>query len=118
MEVGMSFEHMNGAVDAICNSLMNEPHKWVFETYTFYNKGYKNTEYWSGYGHNDPITTIWVGTCEDIFSESQGKRIREAYKVARAKQASESQKKVIESMLPKPINVTANKKRWWSFLFN
>lgn len=39
------FDIMNGVVDEICKSLVEEPHRWEFSSFTFKHKRAK-VEYW------------------------------------------------------------------------
>lgn len=109
------YAYMEDAVQAICDSLVSEPHKWVVNTYTF-KKGWSGPSYWTSIGDNAPITEIWNGfDSHQVFSIEQGKRIREAYNIMRRTQASEHQKKVINSMLSR--KETAKKKGFFARLF-
>lgn len=105
---------MDSAVDKLCKSLMEEPHLWRFETYTFNKRG-DSMQYWGGTGEG-PIMTIWNGSSQDtVSSYEQGKRIRRAYNVAREKQASVAQQKVIDSLRVKEENTSNPEKKWWEF---
>lgn len=102
------FSYMNSAVEAMCDSLINEPHLWLFGVHTFHKKG-SSIEYWSA--RTDCIRETWNGhTCEKVFSVEQGYKIKKAYDIARKKQASKTQKKVIDQFKPKEDTVS---KKWW-----
>lgn len=89
------YELMEETVDKLCKSLKEEPHAWKFETCTFKKKG-TDIEYWCSGG--GPITEIWLGRgCNQVFSEQQGKRIRESYNIAKQTQASVLQEKIMKS---------------------
>lgn len=90
------YDLMEETVNKICKSLEEESHKWIFETCTFTKKG-TGIEYWcSGDG---PVVDIWSGSGRNqVFSSEQGNRIRKSYHIARQKQASVLQEKIISSM--------------------
>lgn len=91
------FDVMEETVKKICTSLVEEPRSWKFEAYTFKKRG-TDVEYWSGSTDNSPIIELWNSTRHVVFSVDQGKRIREAYKIARQTQASDLQEKIMASM--------------------
>lgn len=105
---------MQSTVDVICESLINDPHSWRFSTSTFKQKG-TDVEYWSSL--TNAITDIWTGhTTEQVFSYDQGIQIRNAYEIARSKQASASQEKIMKTMFKvEKIELVdkTNKKKWW-----
>ena len=104
------FDIMNDVVDEICKSLVEEPHQWEFNTYTFKHKRTK-VEYW-GDMSNHSITNIWNGHSQNqVFSDEQGIKIAEAYKNARNQQADLAQQKVISSM----SKLKSTKRRWFIF---
>lgn len=107
---------MQPTVDAICESLVNDPHSWRFSTHTFKQKG-TDVEYWSGMANS--ITDIWTGnTTEQVFSYDQGIQIRNANEIARSKQASASQEKIMKAMFKsEKVETTddVNQKKWWEF---
>jgi hypothetical protein len=104
------FDIMNGVVDEICKSLVEEPHRWEFSSFTFKHKRAK-VEYW-GDMSSPSITHVWTGhTRNRVFSDEQGRKIAEAYKNARNQQADVDQQKVISAM----SKLKSNKKRWWIF---
>lgn len=90
------FSFMDETVEKICKSLIEEPHVWVFRGLTFYSsRSAVKIEYWS----SNPAL-IWSGTdTARIFSSQQGSRIEQAMKIAQRSQASELQKKVIQSVV-------------------
>lgn len=53
------FDCMEETVKNICDSLENEPEKWVFETLTFKNES-MGVEFWNGGFNYTPITDTWV----------------------------------------------------------
>jgi len=108
---------MQPAVDALCESLINDPHSWKFSTHTFTKKG-TGVEYWAS--STNHITDIWTGhTTEQVFSYNQGIQIRNAYEIARTKQASASQEKVMKSVLKgrdvemPAVTQKVKQKKWW-----
>ena len=104
------FDIMNDTVEEICKSLVEEPHKWEFNRFTFKHKRAK-VEYLGCTG-SQSITTIWNGSSQNqVFSDEQGRKIAVAYKKARKLQAEAAQLKVISSM----SKLKSNKKRWWIF---
>lgn len=104
------FDIMNDAVDEICKSLVEEPHKWEFNKFTFKHKRVK-VEYWGDMSSHS-ITHIWMGReISQVFSDEQGRKIAAAYKKARQLQAEAAQLKVLSSM----DKLKSNKKRWWIF---
>lgn len=111
------FEYMNDAVDALCNSLIEEPEKWLFETHTFRKIG-SDLKYW-GSSWDSSIVSTWNGSSRDIvFSYEQGQRIRIAYDTARAKQASCAQSKVIkdfQKLVARKTEKLSGNKSWWEF---
>lgn len=108
------FDYMWDAVNEICRSLEEEPHKWIFETYTF-KKKWCRTEYWIGFGTS--FTEIWNGrTTSRAFSHEQGKKIFKSYNMARQSQADAAQKSIIEEVLAKPQPLEEKACRpWWKF---
>ena len=104
------FDIMNDTVEEICKSLVEEPHKWEFNRFTFKHKRAK-VEYLGCTG-SQSITTIWNGSSQNqVFSDEQGRKIAAAYKKARQLQGGADQQRVISAM----NKLKANKKRWWIF---
>lgn len=104
-------------VDAICESLINDPHLWRFSTHTFTKKG-TGVEYCSSLTNH--VTDIWTGhTTEQVFSYNQGIQIRNAYEIARSKQATASQEKIMKSLIKDrdaeepAVAGKTKKKKWW-----
>ena len=107
------FEYMNDAVDALCKSLIEEPENWVFSTYTFQKQG-SNIRYWDEQLCR-AITETWNGgSLNKVFSVEQGHKIRDAYQVARIKQASCAQNQVLEELKKQSCTATVYKS-WWEF---
>jgi len=94
------FSFMQETVDSICKSLVEDFNKWIIDSSTFHKIG-TDVKLQHNYVclFKDPaITCIWNGSSyEKVFSEDQGKQIRKAFNFARDKQASISQKKLINT---------------------
>lgn len=115
------FEPMEDTVIKICDSLRNEPCKWVFETHTFHRIDSPKVNYWCT-NPNLSITDVWDGyALHTVFSKEQGRRISLAVIEARKSQANDKMKMVIESMqlsaeIPlEPIEPIEIKRPWWKF---
>lgn len=107
------FKYMEDTVNKICESLINEPHLWVFETNKF-TKENSGVWFWSSLVNSESITQTWDGaSVSTVFSYEQGERIKEAYDIARQKQASVKQQKIIEAMMNKEKESEQTTKRWW-----
>lgn len=99
---------MDEAVEKLCKSLREEPKMWVFKALDFYHRDSPSVQYWHHYYY---ITLISSGCItEQVFSTKQGQIIRDAVDFARNVQASEAQKRIIESLnrvdLAKEVVVT------------
>ena len=91
------FDIMENTVNKLCESLINEPHNWVFETCHFHHKSNPTLKYWISFS-DAPITEHWNGqTTHAVFSKDQGKLIRQAYKKARTVVADKTQQAIINS---------------------
>lgn len=91
------FDVMEDTVTKICESLINEPFKWVFETCHFHHKNNPKIKYWDSISE-DPVTEHWNGrSAVTVFSEEQGIRIRQAYLKARLVVANKTQQEIINS---------------------
>lgn len=101
------FVFMQGIVDEICSSMINDPHRWQIKTHTL--KDLKcGVEYWVG-SWDTEITSIWNGhSTDEVFSTEQGDQIREAYERLTEIKASKAQEKVLRSF-------KNNSKNWWEF---
>lgn len=94
---------MDDVVQKLCDSLVTNPHDWVFDIYTFYNKNAK-TQYWVG--TDKWITKIFNGrNTHEVFSVQQGVKIFNAYVKARETQATLEQQKVIDSFKTEQLAV-------------
>lgn len=108
------FKYMDDVVDAICKSLIEESSRWQFNVHTFHKKG-SGTKYWCASGSYDSITQTWNGhTTTQVFSYEQGEKIKEAYDIAREKQASVAQQKILNeyAVIEKDVDES---KSWWKF---
>ncbi len=99
------FEIMQPTVVAICDSLVSEPEKWVFEINTFYHTSKFNCQkFWNN--GIDPITETWMPE-DTVFSRDQGRDIRNAYNTAKSITGSRMQQKLMgsnsKSIEPKTI---------------
>lgn len=106
---------MDGVVKEICQSMENNPNRWVIATYILNDK-VSGINYWLGEGS---ITQIWNGLSRDVvFSYTQGKLVYESFCKMKEDKASEAQQKVINSFTPK-INYILYKvpvdSKWWEF---
>lgn len=91
-----NFDIMEETVSKLCNSLIEKPQDWEFNSNTFKRLN-DNIEYWDT-ALNGAITHLWKNSARvEIFSVEQGLRIREAVNIARKKQASIIQQMVINS---------------------
>lgn len=105
-----NYNYMDSVVDEICYSMLSSPDRWEVNVYTVLDKKSRN-ELW--HGHDDkPITKYWTGrTTEEVFSESQGIRIRQAFDKMREINSSLNQQKLISTFNEKEVKT----KRWWEF---
>lgn len=107
-------ELMNSVVDEICNSLENDPDRWVIASYTLDDKK-SGIKYWID---TRRIADTWDrGSANNVFSYEQGSRIYDSYIVLKNIKGSEEQRRVISSMKPKVTCGTQSKeaKSWWKF---
>lgn len=105
----MSYEYMEEAVAKLCDSLENDPDRWLITTYTLIDQQ-TGVEYWiSGVGRS--ITQTWNGRSENnVFSSEQGERIYDAFCKMRKYKASVAQEKVLLSMCPPPETKSLSKR--------
>lgn len=103
------FSAMDEAVDKMCKSLEEEPHKWFFDTCHFHKRG-TNVQYWDANGI-DAFADIWNGySCHQVFSKEQKLRIKASYDIARVHQSSALQRKVIDQFSDSSVEETKSKK--------
>lgn len=98
----MTIEHeMQSAVDAICESLRNEPHKWKIDTYTCEHKEGKfgGKVFWtSGY---DSFFNVWSGRNHfNVFTEEQKVKLAKAYTDAILTVGNKFQQELKDSLKP------------------
>ncbi|MCG9964606.1 hypothetical protein [Shewanella cutis] len=121
------FDLMADTVKKICESLRNEPEKWVFETHTFYHVNSPRVTYWRT-NPNLSITDVWDGhALHTVFSKEQGREIQLSLIKARESQANDKMKMVIEAMQRtddqhpmveiklEPVESIEIKRPWWKF---
>lgn len=91
-----NFDIMEETVNKLCNSLIEKPQDWKFNSGTFQRLN-DNIEYWDTI-LDGPITHLWKNSARvEVFSVEQGTRIRKAVNIARKRQASVVQQMVIDS---------------------
>jgi hypothetical protein len=94
----LDYSVMDETVEKLCDSLINNSHEWVFETFTFYSiKCKPKIEYWSAIADKSITQVYFGGSRETVFSEKQGEKIYLAYVLAKNKQASLKQQQIIQS---------------------
>lgn len=120
----MNYEIMDDVVEKLCDSLINHPEQWVFNTYTFYHKANPKIEYWSHGVESITETYSSVLKCDKVFSHDQGKRIYNAYLKARETQATVQQQKIINAFkttvpeeVSKPLPILPETKKTSRFKF-
>lgn len=114
------FSIMDETVTKICNSLVTEPEKWIFDTYYI-----KAPRYLGSIAiYKDLHTTftsikstVSSNNDEVVFSFEQGKRIRTAYYKALSITGSRKQQEILKQLnspiekpaiTSKPVNLTTN----------
>lgn len=105
----IEYKFMDSVVDEICHSMINNPERWEMGTYIVTDKK-SGISYWHSENYKS-ITQTWrSGKDDKVFSEEQGMRIYQAFKIMRENSASGMQKRVIMS-----FKETDKLKRWWEF---
>lgn len=90
------FGLMDGAARAMCDSLENDPWRWREEPVTLVDTK-TGIEYWI---RDSSIFSTWNGYSESqVFSYTQGVRIRESFEKMRKTKASASQGRVLASFM-------------------
>lgn len=114
------FSLMGKAVDELCKSMEETPHRWEISSLTLLDKNSK-IKYWIAYS-GDPITEIWNGCSrEKVFSESQGLKFRDAMEALAERNGTMAQKKILQSVEEKTYKIVTNpepcleKNPWWKF---
>lgn len=109
---------MDETVKEICDSMLNNPNRWLITTYTV-DDCVSGVKYWIASRNDYSITQIWNGSSRDtVFTEEQGKLIGNAFFEMRKYKASEAQLKVMKSMEPKPsytLYEVDSERKWWEF---
>lgn len=109
---------MDETVKEICDSMLNNPNRWLITTHTL-DDCVSGVKYWIDPYNDESITQIWNGSSRDtVFTKEQGKLIRNAFFEMRKYKASEAQLKVMESMKPKPLYIlyeVDSQRKWWEF---
>lgn len=97
---------MESAVEAMCDSLVNDPDRWRESTHTLLDKR-SGIEYWISRGS---VTSTWNGySAKGVFSYDQGVRIYAALNAHRTLRASQAQARVLASLQPRPVQPARNK---------
>lgn len=92
-----NFRLMEGAANAMCDSLENDPWRWREDPCTLVDTKV-GVEYWIGGSGYDEIISIWDGhSAKRVFSVEQGLRIQSAFQKMKQIKASEAQQRVIYS---------------------
>lgn len=98
------YNELDKVVELICDSFENDPHNWIFETYTCNHKHGKflgGKELWTSEMRFD----MWDGrTRHRVFTDDQINLLRKYYIIARRKAGSELQKEIVKASFQEDSN--------------